>query len=364
MKPSYDALKRFKVDLRPGARDATAFPLPPSLVPMNQPYKYEYQQVTDLPLGRAIPKNQPLAADAREVPRGPPLGYNIEKLSEAYRKVVDQLRELLDKRPLITRRVATATLPELTIDTFANACPWVGYSFGAGPWRDVLIKYGIDPRLDPKYRFYQTFMLKLDRQTMAGSIIPAATTQTDVDKGTAEELRQRHIFDGTTVTKEHGKMWQVCDITDPVLYGILRTDNIRTECDDFQWGWYHNGTLSKARIIMRDKVRCLLAGQVPPEDDYKELASKLPDDMTGEKVKVSKLSFRSKHALQLARDIGNFAPGYAHLRKAKGLDSPRQEVTVAESDMPEDDNVREEIDGEDRGMDLDEDEDLSETGDE
>ena len=362
MKPSYDALKKLKVDLRPGSRDATAFPLPPSLVPMDQPFRYEYQQVADVPSGRLMPKNQPLAADAREVPQGPPIGYKIQKLSEPYRKVVEQLRELLDKRPLITRRVAVATFPEITIDTFANSCAWVGYSFSAGPWRDVLIKYGVDPRSDPRYRFYQTLMLKLDRQTMASSIIPAVTIQTEDNKENAGELRQRHIFDGITVTREHGKLWQVCDITDPVLYDILHTSTIRSECEVFQWGWHHNGTLSKARIIMRDKVRCLLAGQVPAEEDYKELASTIPDDVTGENVKLKQLSFRSKHAVQLARDVGNFAPGYAHLRKAKGLDTPRREMSMAESDVLEGDSVREEVDGEDHSMNLDEGADLDDMG--
>ncbi|KAI7207016.1 hypothetical protein KC365_g16798, partial [Hortaea werneckii] len=42
--PKYSALEKLRLDLRAGAKDANAFPLPPTLLQQDQPYRYEYQQ--------------------------------------------------------------------------------------------------------------------------------------------------------------------------------------------------------------------------------------------------------------------------------------------------------------------------------
>ncbi len=41
--------------------------------------------------------------------------------------------------------------------------------------------------------------------------------------------KESHLFDGETVSKD-GKIWQVCDITEPFLKDMLATTDIRKEC--------------------------------------------------------------------------------------------------------------------------------------
>ena len=113
---------------------------------------------------------------------------------------------------------------------------YVGYMFRSGPWRDVVIKYGIDPRTDPKYRIYQSIMFQFD----AANAYVISKTTNGIRRGDRGGARQAgpgpthsnnsHIFDGTSVEMD-GKMWQVCDITDPSLKELLATSDLRKQCD-------------------------------------------------------------------------------------------------------------------------------------
>jgi general transcription factor 3C polypeptide 5 (transcription factor C subunit 1) len=213
-----------------------------------------------------------------EIPKRSPGG-------EMLPRAIEELQKLIDERPLITKRVAINALPNISESIFKEATQYVGYSFKAGPWRDSLIRYGVDPRKDPKYRFYQTMMFQVDKEAFKqapesakpadGKLIPEHKALWARTLRHSKADPSTHIFDGKNITA-NGKTWQVCDVTDPVVHGIFHTDNFRTECDVYQWGWYWNGTMSKARTIMKDKMRYLFAGQVPPEEDYRAVAT-LPD---------------------------------------------------------------------------------------
>jgi general transcription factor 3C polypeptide 5 (transcription factor C subunit 1) len=303
MVPDYEKLRKFEINLGPTPSVITAFPGPPAFTSMDMPYKYDYEQAAGVifekdETGNLISKNLSapprrliwaLAPDCpdEEIPQKAPM--EIPKRSpggEMLPRAIDELQKLMDKRPLITKRVAINALPNISESIFKEATQFVGYSFRAGPWRDSLIRYGVDPRKDPKYRFYQTMMFQVDREAFKN----APEGKSAEGKLTAEHkamwartLRHKkddpttHIFDGKNITA-NGKTWQVCDVTDPVVHGIFHTEDIRPECDVYQWGWYWNGTMSKARTIMKDKMRYLFAGQTPPDEDYVAVAS-LPNNI-------------------------------------------------------------------------------------
>ncbi|KAK5120803.1 hypothetical protein LTR85_005870 [Meristemomyces frigidus] len=319
MNPSYDALKKLRVDLRPGLEGVTAFPLPPNLVPMDQPYRYEYQQATNVTfrtddLGNTTSESRvgmrkrqvsSLAADARDVPQGPPADLKRSNMGEdTLLKGVEQIRALLDKRPMVTRRVALSALPDLKEAVWTEASDRVGYLFKNGPFRDILIRYGVDPRSDPKYRLYQMLTFNLDRRLKASG---AARSKAE-DRGS-------YVFDGTAANAKI-KTYQVCDITDPLLYEQLRTDNIRAECDVHQWGWYHSGTIAKARVIMRDKTACFATGQTTSDDEYRAILT-LPDEFTEDKADSTRLdpNIYSAKVIQLSREYRTLARYHAGLQR-------------------------------------------------
>jgi general transcription factor 3C polypeptide 5 (transcription factor C subunit 1) len=109
----------------------------------------------------------------------------------------------------------------------------VGYSFKSGPFRDTLVKYGLDPRADPKYRCYQTFSFQLvakDKVVAAAKKMRDGKNQWIRSDRYKKDEEPSHVFDGKSMTT-NGKTWQVCDIKEPVLAGLLATENLRPEFD-------------------------------------------------------------------------------------------------------------------------------------
>ena len=292
LKPNYEALKALTIDNRPGAAHISSFVAPPTFMAASIPYRYEFNQASGVKFGQdasgnaittniqAPPRRVAMAVepDVAEVPQGPPANLKRHQQFGHYLDdAIKALGELLEKRPLLTRRVAMNFIPQYSDTVFKEATQWVGYSFRAGPWRDSLIKYGVDPRADPKYRIYQTLMFQLDKRSEAAAAANSSSSSS------VPEGWQNHIFDGKHVRHGGGKTWQICDVTDPLLKSIFDTTAVQTECDVHQFGWYYNGTLCKARAIMRDQMDFLFRGAEPPHAEYAKTA-RMPDRITRDRL--------------------------------------------------------------------------------
>ena len=145
----------------------------------------------------------------------------------------------------------------------------MAYQFKGGPWRDAVVFYGVDPRTDPKYRIYQTLMFKLPKQKRARdgqSWKSLRNTQMGPLKEYSEELAESHIFDGEEYHVE-GKIWQICDITDPLLKELVENAAIRPSWD-LSSGWYHGGLWAKIKAIMKTKLVALRFGRHLTRSDF------------------------------------------------------------------------------------------------
>lgn len=334
MSSDYNKLKDFRVDLTPGSRGITAFPGPPYFTSFDVPYKYEYQQAASVVYmqdesGNMISKNTSapprriiwgLPPDVEEIPQRAPKDIPVRSVNgDVLPRAIRALRKILEDRPLVTKRVALNAMPPCSETIFKEATQYVGYSFKAGPWRDSLIKYGVDPRKDPKYRFYQTLMFQVDKEAFKPGNLAlreegdTPSKQSSQSSSWARTLRHTqadpttHIFDGKNITA-NGKTWQICDLTDPIIKKVFSTDNIRSECDMFHWGWFHNGTIAKARAIMKDKMRFLFAGKTPPEADYVPVAERVPNEITKENFSTEAYLSRDEYGVRasaLALDVRN-----------------------------------------------------------
>jgi general transcription factor 3C polypeptide 5 (transcription factor C subunit 1) len=56
---------------------------------------------------------------------------------------------------------------------------------------------------------------------------------------------------------------------------------LRSECDIITDGWFRNGTLAKAKTIMRNKIQALMEGREPVDEDYTKIM-RLPDHARSE----------------------------------------------------------------------------------
>ncbi|KAI9712392.1 MAG: tau 95 subunit of transcription factor TFIIIC [Bogoriella megaspora] len=286
-------MKDFSFDPAKGASLDIYIPPPKSFTYNPHPYNYNYRQnpasrpVRNGETGETymvnIAKTQkvallPLAYNAQsDTTKPPPALAPISTLTEDMKLGITKLNELLEIRPIITRRVAINYMGGRFEHDYKTITQYCGYGFRSGPWRDTLVRYGIDPRTDPKYRKYQTLMFQLS----AGATFPTMEQGNGSAQRTPGRVRKRidvteaqwthstaprsklsdddrdsHIFDGSEL-KRDGKIWQVCDIKEPILKELLDTPIIRKECHLENDGWYPNGIWGKVKFLMRDMLTVL-----------------------------------------------------------------------------------------------------------
>ena len=184
----------------------------------------------------ASPKNAnpPVPFDIGVVPQAPPPELPaIETLTPAMQRLVNSTLRIMQERPIFTRRALYNCLPDNDWDVVGhnsakNVYQYVGYMFSSGPWRDALVRYGVDPRTNSSFRIYQTMIFMLETEPKDTR---AKHTRTKPDRTKSEQVlrKESHLFDGMNVSTD-GKIWQVCDISEPFLKNLLSTTNLRKEC--------------------------------------------------------------------------------------------------------------------------------------
>ena len=81
----------------------------------------------------------------------------------------------------------------------------------------------------------------------------------------AFNARRSHIFDGKTLAKETAA-FQLCDIEDPMLKGMIEdAEELREVCDDRD-GWYTTHALERIKMVLRHKFFSLLEGHVASDE--------------------------------------------------------------------------------------------------
>ena len=228
-----------------------------------------------------------LAHNIPEVPSQPQEGLPpIETLDPALQETIKLVADLFEQRPAWTRRAIRNFLQ--TDDQrylLRLAVPYVGYIFRSGPWRDAIIKLGHDPRKDPEFRHYQTFMFRLiprepeiarDGANRRGRY----TARFDPEVGGPHVGQNTYIFTGDLPIQTDGRIWMICDIADPYLKNLLYPPEsvdpetyLRDTCDIVSDGWYANGLLAKVKIIMRSKIASLIEDIQPSNEDFAQVAT-------------------------------------------------------------------------------------------
>ncbi|KAI9846325.1 MAG: tau 95 subunit of transcription factor TFIIIC [Sclerophora amabilis] len=281
-----EQIKKFKLDPSKGVKPNTELFPPPAMSNLPLPFNYSYLQnpavrYTVDASGQSILANsqlpqklftQMMTHDSPEVPTAPsPELPPLEVLDPKLKSTVLNLQSLFDQRPLWTRRALSNQLGH-TEPILKFAYQYVGFMFRSGPWREAVVRYGVDPRSDPKFRVYQTLMFQVstkeneaDEKQWVEERVKYARTNRGKKSSTTS-----HIFDGRSVSLD-GKVWQVCDITDPLLQGLLAADELRPTCETRSDGWFLSSTWSKVKTIMKDKMRKLLANQIPSDFDYQDV---------------------------------------------------------------------------------------------
>ncbi|GAA5834129.1 hypothetical protein JCM9279_004225 [Rhodotorula babjevae] len=221
------------------------------------------------------------------VPKGPD-DKLVKELGRSEPQGVElKLRELLEQRPIWTRTAVLnqCTHEEVKLIKGDKSCwPMVAYTFGDGPWRDLLVRFGYDPRKHPDARFYQHINLRnaanvrtraqpgarSAAQAKAGSSRWLGRTAADDQSSSTANLS--HIFDGVNA---HSKIanFQLVDVSDPLLSSLIRsTKGVLGACSsDPSEGWYAHDYLEQIRQILRRKWLGALEATPVSDDDCADL---------------------------------------------------------------------------------------------
>ncbi|KAI1205921.1 uncharacterized protein F4807DRAFT_440974 [Annulohypoxylon truncatum] len=195
-----------------------------------------------------------------------------------------QLHALMEERPIWTRRaILNRVTGNYTDSAMRIALQLVGYQFRGGPWRDAFVKYGMDPRPDPKNRVYQTLAFKLERNIIGTKKVPWEVVRKGQIKKHHRENRKSHIWDGEDYSTD-GKFWQVCDITDPFVRNMLDQAPLRTECD-IESGWYFKSAWVKIKMIMKVKMIAIKRGRMGSDDDHPQKPGFLYNSFLAERLR-------------------------------------------------------------------------------
>lgn len=204
------------------------------------------------------------------MPEDPELLQFINELAVAY-----------DERPAWTRRAIENHFKHSPrIHLIKQALPFIGYRFKGGPFRDAIIKYGLDPRKDKKYRIYQTTYFQIVEKELRAIGTPWRDARLINKKDITDDTG--HIFDGKSLTVD-GKIWQMCDVTDPLLAKLIREAPFRQEFEIENDGWFFNGTVAKIKAIMKTKLVALRTGKQLKDSDFEpalETADDIPDRLS------------------------------------------------------------------------------------
>jgi general transcription factor 3C polypeptide 5 (transcription factor C subunit 1) len=286
------------------------------------------------------------------VPTGPKPGLPPESSLTPYlQTLIAQIRAELDERPIITRHLLYNKLGWDRRTRLRQAAVYCGYFFESGPWREALVRWGVDPRTDPTYRKYQTvsFMsyLKSGRAKHGKSFDEHIQKLSQMS---SKDLERQHIFDGKSVS-ETGNLFQFCDLHDSLIAKILATEDIRTTCAPTFQGWYHVGTWAKVTVILKDKMNTLIAGGTPDDTIYervqawpelwndKEIAATYKPEIDNRQIHQEK---KKEHDVMHSVRWAARNPRYA-FEKMESVDEQRGESNVEEEEDAGDVEVPEDM---------------------
>ncbi|KAI5854325.1 RNA polymerase III transcription factor IIIC subunit-domain-containing protein [Tricharina praecox] len=230
MDGDYEKIRSFELSKDRGDPNSEILP-PPTFSNTVIPHTYFYRQnpavkralidgKTSLLNFQAAPKTlTPMVhVTIAEIPTKPADVPEYAQLDSLHKECVDHLRALFEQRPIWTRRALYNNFPKHLQTMVRFTMAHVAYMWRAGPWRDTCVKYGVDPRSDPKYRFYQSVFFQIETHKSR----PSYQSGSNIDNS--------HIFDGKRLIRD-GRCFQLCDVTDPLMQQLINTPNLRKTCD-------------------------------------------------------------------------------------------------------------------------------------
>ncbi|CAO3650424.1 unnamed protein product [Mucor fragilis] len=189
-------------------------------------------------------------------------------VSDLDKEAVQALADLFEERPICSRYAIMCKLDVKYHKLMKRMLPHVAYTFQNGAWRDCWVKYGLDPRKDPKYYIYQ--QLDIRRLVKEGSQrkIVSRRANPNVIRTRSTHIEPKvepvqYIFDGK-IKPGSSSVYQLCDITDPDITPLIENPDYRKGYTTKYAGFFYKCVHERMRKSLKKKYAALLDDGVAP----------------------------------------------------------------------------------------------------
>ncbi|XP_053655427.2 general transcription factor 3C polypeptide 5 [Cherax quadricarinatus] len=281
--------------------------LPPAaFTRMDTPQDYRYRREGNTESKSKIPQNIISRTRQRrthfalfhsfkdeEVPRNPLPGA----MSQIRVKFMDSalyqgLRNEFEKRPIWSKNALRVRL-DYTKDKLKYLLPTLSYYFHTGPWRNLWVMFGYDPRKDPNAWIYQTFDYRIRqaggvktkveaKRSYSNYVLPYKSTNASKRKtsviqslhfgetgedgneeatGVDKNLEELYIFRPGMIPPYRQMFYQYCDIQVPEIQKLLEESILsgaNKVCSE-KFGWLPAGVEAKCRDIISHLIEKTIA---------------------------------------------------------------------------------------------------------
>ncbi|ORY98520.1 RNA polymerase III transcription factor IIIC subunit-domain-containing protein [Syncephalastrum racemosum] len=237
---------------------------------------------------------------AKVYPTEPIVKY--DDMSAKEKELTQRLQKLFDERPICTRRYIFAQINAFEQRISRIPLAYVSYIFKDGPWPGCYVRYGVDPRTDPKYHILQA--VKISHYTGRASVkkqknkkrsLPRFGRKQDTDNletGSKylpeQETTPAPIFDEAHINLEYGK-FQMIDIKDPDLLPAIHNPKYLRDKPSKLHGYYYQSAFQRIVSTMGRKAQILMEGKPFPS---------MPDALNGLDEEVDKEKEAQEKAME------------------------------------------------------------------
>lgn len=253
-------------------------PPPPRFSPISYPFNYRYRQnpslvaIDDGKGGyKLINRNKPAILYAQYILwNSEPPKEHAKELQELTDPKAIECRKLMEKlfedRPIWTRRSIEYHLPKEYRPYLKHVIHYVSYVLHSGPWRNAVVKYGIDTRSNPDYRIYQTRRFRYNFKSSDAAADPP------------------YVFDGVNMID--GSIVQFCDITDPDIRQVIDNATVR-ETVDKEAGWFEDLDYHKIKLLLYMKHKAVSEHTTVDKAQIQTIVNGLPSILQGLGTKIT-----------------------------------------------------------------------------
>eukprot|EP01147_Barroeca_monosierra_P001258 gene1258-4467_t len=200
--------------------------------------------------------------DSPNVPTTPPTEAAEKLLHRHTINIKNKLTKLFDSRPIWSTNALYQRLGADCGSALKNPLRLVSYRMITGPWRNLNIRYGYDPRKHREAHRYQLvdwncgakderLHLRRSMQSRIFEYLDGRRTATISTNYTP------YIFQRGIAPQQRQASWQLCDIHDEEIQAVLCNSTILESCDR-ETGWLEEKTLTKIRVIIKEAIEYAL----------------------------------------------------------------------------------------------------------